>query len=250
MGARRRAIALGACALAAALASAAGAEGGGTDSPAARAAWAAPAVEQLVVFRSGRARAGRVSTRGATVRVGRRRCALATGTALAALVRSRPGRIRLRDYGSCSRRARDAVSLFVVSIAGDRNRGRDGWVYKVGRRTASAGAADPSGAFGRGRLRRGQRVTWFYCRMSGPSCQRTLSVRARVEPGRVVALTVTGYDDEGRGVPVAGATVRGLGTHLTGADGVVRVPVAPGSYRVSAVKAGLVRSFGERVAVR
>ena len=148
-----------------------------------------------------------MTARKALVRVGGRRCAAGAGTALAALVRSHVGRLRLRDFGSCSRRPRDGAGLFVRGIGPDRNRGRDGWVYKVGRRVATAGAADPSGPFGRGRLRGGQRVTWFYCRLGSRGCQRTLVLRLRSEPGAVVA-TVRGYDDEGEGVPVEGATVR------------------------------------------
>jgi hypothetical protein len=213
----------------------------------------APAIDQLVVFRSGAAKAKRVSTAALRVRVGRRRCAVASRTPLAALVRSRPGRIRLRDYGRCSGRARDAGGLFVSAIGRDRNRSQDGWVYKVGRRSATAGAADPSGPFGRGLLRSRQRVTWFYCRMRGTSCQRTLAVRvsrAQSLIGTVLVVTVIGYDDAGRGVRVAGATVSGVGTgHVTGADGTVTVPVPPGAYRIGAAKAGLVRSFAERVAV-
>ena len=95
--------------------------------------------------------------------------------------------------------ARDGGGLFVGSIRGDVNRGQNGWVYKVGRRAATAGAADPSGPFGRGRLRTGQRVTWFYCRLRDGGCQRTLELKLRAEAGAVVA-TVRGYDDEGHGV--------------------------------------------------
>ena len=69
-------------------------------------------------------------------------------------------------------------------IGADLNRGQNGWVYKVGRRAATAGAADPTGAFGNGRLRRGQRVTWFYCRLRAGGCQRTLELRLSAEPGR------------------------------------------------------------------
>ena len=72
---------------------------------------------------------------------------------------------------------------------------------------ATAGAADPSGPFGRGRLKRGQRVTWFYCRLGEGGCQRTLALTARAGPG-AVDVTVRGYDDEGGGVPIEGATVR------------------------------------------
>ena len=48
----------------------------------------APVIRQLVVFKSGRALLGRTSTRGVHVRVGGKRCAVATGTPLAGLVRS------------------------------------------------------------------------------------------------------------------------------------------------------------------
>jgi hypothetical protein len=82
------------------------------------------------------------------------------------------------------------------------------------------------------------------------SCQRTLTLRAAAEPGGV-AVTVRGYDDEGRGVLVDGATVRlgGAGA-VTDASGVAHFTAAPGSYRAHAAKAGLVRSFSERVVVK
>jgi hypothetical protein len=210
---------------------------------------AAPRVRELVVLRDGAAMQRTVSTRATRVRVGNRRCTAGDATALAALWRSRPGRLRLRDYGACSRRPRDGGGLFVQAIRGDANRGQDGWVYKVGRRAATAGAADPSGPFGGGRLRAGQRVTWFYCRLRQGGCQRTLEVKPRAEAGTLEA-TVRGYDDEGRGVPVEGATVSAGGqSGLTDAAGVARLSLPPGRYRAVAEKAGLVRSFTERVEV-
>jgi hypothetical protein len=210
---------------------------------------AAPAIEQMVVFRSGKAVLKDVTARQARVKVGRRRCAAGEGTALAALVRSRIGNLKLRDFGSCSTRPRDGAGLFVETIGGDRNRGQNGWVYKVGRRAASAGAADPSGPFGRGRLRRDQRVTWFYCRMKAGGCQRTLEVRALPEPGGVT-VTVRGYDDEGRGAPVDGASVVSEGASaITAADGSARLALPPGRHTVVARKDGLVRSFPEAVRV-
>lgn len=213
------------------------------------AAAAAPVVEQMVVFRDGDAVTRTVTAKEARVRVGRRRCTVGEGTALAALVRSRVGRLGLVDYGACSTRARDSGGLFVRSIAGERNRGQDGWVYKVGRRGATAGAADPSGARGRGRLRRGQRVTWFYCRLRDGGCQRTLAIDARVEPG-AVSVTVRGYDDEGRGVPVEGATVTaGSVSAVSGADGSARLALPAGRHRLVAERDGLVRSFPEGVTV-
>jgi hypothetical protein len=208
----------------------------------------APKVDQMVVFRSGKAVERRVSTAGVRLRVGRRRCAVPARTALASLVRARPGRIRLRDYGSCSSHPSDASGLYVKSIRRDRAKGQMGWVYKVGRKAAPAGAADPSGPFGRGRLRAGQRIVWFYCRRA-TNCQRTLAARARAEAGAVV-VKVLGFNDAGRGVAVAGATVHvGSAKAVTGADGTVRVAAGSGRHRVYATKRGLVRSFPERVRV-
>ena len=209
---------------------------------------AAPKVKQLVVFRSGEAVQKTTSTRLATVVARGRRCAAGNGTALAALVRSNAGRLRLRDFGACSARPRDSAGLIVTGIGTDRNRGQRGWVYKVGRRAATAGAADMGGPFGRGRLRAGQRVTWFYCLRAG-DCQRTLELRATPMAGGVVA-TVRGYDDAGGGVRVEGATVSASGVSgLTGADGRVQIALPPGTHRLVARKDGLVRTFTERVEV-
>jgi hypothetical protein len=214
---------------------------------------AAPAeakVHQMVVFRSGRAVTKDVSTRGVRVKVHRRRCAVPTRTPLAALVRSRVGRIGLRDFGSCSRHARDASGLFVRSIGRDRNKGRSGWAYKVGNKAGTAGAADPTGPFGTGRrLRDGQRVVWFYCVLRSRGCQRSLAVRVTPQPG-ALSVKVVGYDDEGHGVLIDGATVAaGSKTALTGADGRARIALPSGRYRVHAEKKGLVRSFSERAEV-
>jgi hypothetical protein len=163
-------------------------------------------------------------------------------------VRSRPGRIRLRDFGACSSRPRDSAGLIVTGIGPDRNRGQRGWVYKVGRRAATAGAGDVGGPFGRGRLRAGQRITWFYCVRAG-DCQRTLELRVEPMPGGAVA-TVRGFDDAGDGVPIEGASVSASGiTGLTAADGRVQLALPSGSHRVVARKDGLVRSFTERVRV-
>ena len=208
----------------------------------------APKVKQLVVFRSGEALQRTTSARKATVTVAGRSCAVGDGTALAALVRSRPGRLRLRDFGACSLRPRDSAGLLVTGIRSDRNRGQRGWVYTVGRRAATAGAGDMTGPFGRGRLRAGQRVTWFYC-VRAADCQRTLELRTAPMAGGIVA-TVRGYDDAGDGVPIEGATVSASGvTGITAADGRVQMVLPPGTHRLIARKDGLVRSFTERVEV-
>ena len=220
-----------------------------TDSqPTARAA-AAPRIRQMVVFRDGHALTRpRVSTAATTVRVAGRRCATGNGTALAALARSHAGRLRLRDFGACSLRPADAGGLLVTGIGADRNRGQRGWVYKVGHRAATAGAGDPGGPFGHGRLRARQRVTWFYC-VRATDCQPTLEVRTKPTAGGIVAI-VRGYDDSGDGVPVADARVSAGGvTGLTAADGRVQLALSSGPHRVIARKDGLVRSFTELVEV-
>jgi hypothetical protein len=209
---------------------------------------AAPKVRQLVVFRSGEALQKTTSTRTATVRVGGRRCAVGAGTALAALVRSRPGQLRLLDFSACSTRPRDSGGLFVTRIRSDRNSGERGWVYKVGNRAASAGAGDMGGPFGHGRLRAGQQVTWFYC-LRATDCQRTLGLTASVFRGGVAA-EVRGYDDAGDGIPIAGATVTASGVSgVTDAEGRVQLELHPGFQRLVARKDGLVRSFTKLVEV-
>jgi hypothetical protein len=184
-----------------------------------------------------------------------KRCALGRATPLSALAGTGAS-FRLVDYGACSRRPRDAGSLYVRQIGPDRAKGRDGWVYKVGRRSGSAGAADPAGPFGTGRvLRRGQQVLWFWCvKDAADSCQRTLetSSAGSVGPGAPLAVTVRGYDESGKGVAVEGATVTlGDATAVTGAGGVATVtaPGAAGHYAVQASKPGLVLSFPRKVTV-
>jgi hypothetical protein len=212
---------------------------------------AAPVVEQMVVFRDGSAPVHRVRAGATIARIGRRRCAVAAGTALAALLRSPLPAIGLRDFGRCSRRARDGGGLFVRSIGPDRNRGQDGWVYKVGNRAATAGAADPSGPFGRGRLRSGARITWFYCRLTASgSCQRTLRTSSSAQPDGQVTVTVRAYDDDGRARPAAGATVRsGDQTAVADDQGTARLTLPQGTHQLHAEQAGRIRSFPEEVRV-
>ena len=217
---------------------------------------AGASVELLVV---GKARvlreAAPVKLKARSVRVGGRRCAIGKATPLSVLAGTRLA-LRLSDYGSCSRSPADAGSLYVRKLGPDRAAGSHGWVYKVGRRVGTTGAADPSGAFGTGKRLRGGRLLWFWCvqnRSNG--CQRTLEARperATVAPGAPLRVTVRGYDDNGRGVPVAGALVRlGGAQALTGDDGVATVtaPAAAGALRATAERVGMVRSFPERVVV-
>jgi hypothetical protein len=216
---------------------------------------AGAASAQLMVV--GKARvlreAGPVRLKARSVRVGGRRCSVGRATPLSVLAGTRL-KLRLRDYGACGRSARDAGSLYVRAVAGERARGASGWVYKVGRRAGTTGAADPSGPFGHGRLKRGARVLWFWCAQTGgEACQRTLEVSSAgsVAAGGMLAVTVRGYDDNGKGVPVAGATVRlGSATAVTDGNGAAQV-VAPGAgrYRLTAEHDGMVRSWPRKVTV-
>jgi hypothetical protein len=197
--------------------------------------------------------AGPVRLNARSVKVGGRRCAVGRATPLSVLAGTRL-RLRLRDYGACGRSAADAGSLYVKAVGGDRARGASGWVYKVGRRAGTTGAADPSGPFGRGKLKRGARVLWFWCAQDrGQACQRTLEVSSAssVVAGAPLQVTVRGYDDNGRGVPVAGATVRlGGATAVTDASGAASLTApAAGTYRLTASHDGMVRSWPAKVTV-
>jgi hypothetical protein len=207
---------------------------------------AAPRFDQLVVFRDGTSKSETVGTSRTHTRASGHRCGVPRSTPLTALVRSDVAKLKVRDFsGSC-----DPASLFVRSIGSDENRGESGWVYKVGNRQGTTSAGDPSGPFGSGRLKRRVRVTWFYCVFRTGGCQRTLGLRVRDEGGGTVSARVKAYDDEGRGAPLAGATVHaGSRTAETGADGVATLRLPAGKPRLYAEKAGNVRSFTERVRV-
>ena len=104
-------------------------------------------------------------------------------------------------------------------------------------------------------MKRGARVLWFWCvQVSGEACQRTLEVSSAstVAPGAMLAVTVRGYDDNGRGASVPGATVRlGSATAVTDANGVAQVAApASGAARLTAEHAGMVRSWPRTVRVR
>jgi hypothetical protein len=248
-----------AAALLAAICTVAAADAGARNDAVA-AASVTPRVKLMVAGRAGVLLAPKtVTARGALIPVpGRGRCAIASGTALAALEAARRVRLltyRLRDEGSCSRNANDGGSLFVTRIDSDANAGRDGWVYKVGRRTGTTGAADPSGPFGAGRIRSGAQVLWFYCRLSRVDhCQRSLELAA---PGRVAAgasfrVRVRGYDDNGHGIAVEGAVVSlGPARGVTGADGYATLvaPQTAGTKGLNATRVGMVPAFPRKVRI-
>ncbi len=158
---------------------------------------------------------------------------MAGRTALATLARTRLP-LAVEDFGSCG------GSLYVAGVAGQRARGADGWVYKVGNQASSLGAGDPSGRFSKS-----ARVLWFWCENDSDGCQRTLAVTAS-RTGDRISARVRAYDNNGNSVPAAGAHVT-LGPHAAVADskGVALLPSVSG--RLVATKPGLVRSFPVRV---
>jgi hypothetical protein len=215
-----------------------------------RALCAGAAAALVAAATAGAARQSTVVAKQATAKIGRRRCAVGAGTALAALIRSRVAPLALKDFGSCSSKPADAGQLFVRAIGSDRNAGVNGWVYKVGTRSASAGAGDASGPFGHGRLKAGAMVTWFFCKMTSHGCQPTLTVAAKALGGGSVRLSVRACDDNAHCGPAAGATVHaGSVTGTTAADGTATLMPPPGHVAVFAEKAGMVRSFEETLNV-
>ncbi len=227
-----------------------------------RVATAAPVVAGMVVGRGGSVLFGApgVSASATSLRVASRSCAVAAGTPLAALAAMRRAggpAFALRDYGHCGSSPRNSAELFVNDIGGERNRGQDGWEYKVSNVAGSTGAADPSGTAGDGRLlRSGEHVLWFWCSASRGGCEHTLEAApasARVRPRSSLQVTVREYDNEGRGSAVARAVLT-LGTDFatTGANGraTLIAPSSPGSYPLRASRSGLVPSFPQTITVR
>jgi hypothetical protein len=215
----------------------------------------APEVQTMVVGTGGSILAGDrwVSADAMTLTVAGRTCAVAAGTPLAVLAAVRraggPG-FAVRDYGRCGSSPANSGQLFVYAIGGEMNRGQSGWEYKVEGVAGGTGAADISGPMGDGRLLRAkQRVLWFWCQARAGGCERTLSVtpaRAYAARKGSLTVTVTGQDNEGRAVPIAGATVT-LGSRVASTDAhghaTLVVPSASGGYWLSASKRGLVPAF-------
>lgn len=227
----------------------------------ARAAATAPTVEMMIVGAGNRILMAPVDTTVATATVETTRgiCEVEEGTPLAALAdahRSHGPAFAVRDYGHCTQSPRNSGQLFVYSLDGETNHGQDGWEYKVDNRSGTAGAGDPSGPFGTGqRLRDGEQLLWFWCAAVGSGCERTLAVSApgSVAAGASTTVTVLGYDNEGRGVPMSGARVTvGGASAVTGPSGraTLRMPSRGGSFAVDATRPGSVPAFPAVVRVR
>ena len=194
-----------------------------------------------------------------SVKVGRRRCAVAAGTPLAVLAaahRAGGPAFLVRDYGHCGPSPASSGELFVYSLGGEANSGANGWEYKVDGAAGSTGAGDPAGPDGNGeRLRNGEHVLWFWCVASGTGCERSLEVTAsatRVTASGALAVTVRGFDNEGRAAAAPGATVTlGGDSAVTDASGraTVAAPALPGHYALDAVAPAMVPSFPETIAV-
>lgn len=147
---------------------------GGAKGSAVAVAAAAPRVSIKIVGKRGTVFGTRtVTAAGTTVKVGRKRCTVPAATPLAALLaadRAGAPAVTVADYGRCGSAA-NAGAIYVTQIGGDRRANLAGWIYAVDGRVGTAGAADPSGPFGSGRLRGGQKVVWFWCAKAGV-CER------------------------------------------------------------------------------
>jgi hypothetical protein len=197
----------------------------------------ASAAQLLVVGRGGDTLLGPKAVKAGKQRV--RRCRVPARTPLAALLATSL-KVRVRDYGGC-----DPGGLYVFSVQGQRERGRDGWVYKTGHGTPSVGAATV----------KAKRVLWFWCANGKHGCQRTLEAvpdRDEATPGEELRVTVTAYDDDGKGVRAKGATVKMGSASATANDAGVatlNVPPGAGARKVVATQSGRVRSFPATVEV-
>ena len=194
-------------------------------------------VQVMVVGTGGTlVKAATVHARSTVVRASGRACKVAASTPLAAIAAAlRRAKVgwHVRDFGTCERRrAASSSQLFVDRVGTDRNRGRDGWVYKITDFAPGVGAADTSAK----RLARGARVVWFYCRqdVAASSCQRSLRVvpdAAFAAAGSTLRVRVLAYDDRRRAKPASGAQVRlGPAAAVAGANGVASI-VAPAAGR-------------------
>jgi hypothetical protein len=227
----RRSRLIGATVATVAAVAAAGAAAAGAAAQRATAARPAPTVQIMVVGRTRTLVSARtVKLSATTVAIGHHRCAVPAGTALAGLIAAHANP-KVTDVAGC-----DPSSLFVAKVGHDANHGDQGWEYKVGHKSPSSGAGDTSG-----RLKANQQLLWFWCTRAN-HCERTLDVSRN---GNVVR--VLGYDDNGHGQPVAGATVHlDNQTITTAVDGTAQLTIAPGRHTLYATKTGLVQSFPQK----
>ncbi len=210
----------------------------------------ASASELLVVGRTKTLSGPRAVKAGADhVKVGGRRCAVAARTPLAALLDARL-KLSLRDYGACGRQAAAASGLYVRGVAGEQENGR----RRLGLQARAPDAVQRSGRPGVAHARPGA-VVLVPAGQTG--CQRTLDTMTLADvgaAGEVLDVQVRAYDDQGKGIPAAGATVSvgDSASAVADADGVAHVTLGPetGTLDVVATAPRWVRSFPDPVEVQ
>lgn len=201
--------------------------------PAAASAAQAPLVEVSVVTRSGQLLGPlQVRAREVVTKVGGKRCAVAAGTPLAALLglRAKPAAKvpapRFTDYSGCGLRPSSSGRLYLSGLGADRATGAAGWVYDLNGKRGTNGAAERSGPFGRGRLKDGQRLVWSWCHADtdpdgscGPALR--LTVPRTADPAAPLSVRVaerSGPEGEEREVLSRAGTVVIVATTLAGAE--------------------------------
>ena len=98
------------------------------------------------------------------MKVGGKRCRVGAATPLSVLAATKLklGFARLRQL---RQRPRDAGGLYVTKVAGEREKGRGGWVYKVGRRAGTPAPPTRRPVRHRPPAPRRPAVTWFWCEL-------------------------------------------------------------------------------------
>ena len=181
----------------------------------------------------------RSSCARARVRVGGHRCAVGRATPLSALAGTRL-RIRLRDYGSCSRSPADAGALYVAQVGPDRRGGR-----AVGSTRSAVVPGPPAPPTRRARSApggcgAGERLLWFWCvqdragRLPADAggAARALDGRARRAAARDRARLRRQWPRRA-GRRRARAPRRRAGADRRGRRAEVTAPAAPGRLRLT-----------------
>lgn len=177
----------------------------------------------------------RVRAAKARVKVGGRRCVVAAGTPLAALIALRAkvgasavGALHLVDGGHCGAKAASSSRLALTGIGIDRASGGDHWAYAVGSKVGTEHAADPAGAFGHGPIKDHAEVAWRWCTSGGSgACGDALDVLGLFADDTVagdassgVTITVTVKLRQGATAALAGK----LGEPPAGTEVIVITP--------------------------
>ena len=205
------------------------------------------AAELMVVGRGGESLLGAARPRRgrSAVKVDGHRCRVAGRTPLAALARTPAGARGCEDFGACGSGRPTPSGLYVRGVEGQRERGADGWVYKIGNKAPSLGAGDR-----RGTLRRSARVLWFWCATgrTAASGRWRSAPRADGRPGRA-ARACAPTTTTGRACPPRGRRCGSARRAPSRTPSGVAAPARPRSRSASwRRKPGVVRSFPVRCA--